>query len=81
MFNHNIINHSHFHLHTREEETYLYLKTYEMYLDNRHSIRLNAEVMARAWQILGSLVLRVNIILQVLILLLNVPCMKLTKNL
>ena len=46
----------------------------------RHSFRLNAEVVARAWQILGSLVWRVNIILQVLILLLYVPCMKLTKN-
>ena len=34
----------------------------------RHSLRLNAEVVARAWQILGSLVVGIQIILHVVIL-------------
>ena len=51
-----------------------------MHNTDRHSFRLNAEVVARAWQILGSLVWKVNIILLVLILLFYVPCMKLKKK-
>ena len=46
----------------------------------RHSLRLNAEVVARAWQILGSLVVGVKIILQVVILFFYVPFRKLTKK-
>ena len=34
----------------------------------RHSLRLNAEFVARAWQILGSLVVGVKIIFQVFII-------------
>ena len=45
-----------------------------------HSLRLNEEVMARAWHILGSLVVGVKIILQVFILFFYVPCKKLTKK-
>ena len=46
----------------------------------RHSLRLNVEVVARAWQNFGSLVVGVNIILQVVILSFYVPCKKLTKK-
>ena len=41
-----------------------------------YSLRLNAEFVARAWQILGSLVVGVKIILKFVILFFNVPCMK-----
>ena len=44
-----------------------------------HSLRLNAEVMARAWHILDSLVVGVKIILQVVIRFFYVPCKKLKK--
>ena len=41
-----------------------------------HSLRLNAEVVAKAWQIFGSLIVGVKIILQVVILLFYVSYKK-----
>ena len=48
--------------------------------DGEHSFKLHAEVMARAWNILGSLVVGVKIILQVVMIFLYVPCNKMGKN-
>ena len=45
-----------------------------------HSLRLNSEVVTRAWQILGSFVVGVKMILQVVILFLYVPCKNHTKK-
>ena len=50
-----------------------------MFFSIRHSLRLSAEVVARAGQILGSLVVGVKILLNFFILF-YVPCKKLTKK-
>ena len=47
----------------------------------RQSLWLNAKVVARAWQILGSFFVVVKIMLPVVIPFLYVPCTKLTKKL
>ena len=45
-----------------------------------HSLRLNAEFVARAWHILGSFVVGVKIIFKFVIIFFNVPCMKFTTT-
>ena len=50
------------------------------YQSIRQSLRLNAEVVARARQILGSLVVGVKIILQVFILFFMCPLVNLQKK-
>ena len=49
------------------KSTKILSKSYSL-LSIRHSLRLNAELAARAWLILGSLVVGVQIILRVFIL-------------